>query len=123
MLPGEVPKEALNAEQTANQKQLGLQVGAAMLGRAMGDEGWRESLGLNKAAELTGQTRADLEESTVPNYGLDAEGRFKQSFGDFTAEVCRNTRVLFLPSESTAWEPLSSGFRVEVLPHYPPNNR
>jgi hypothetical protein len=32
-------------------------------------------------------------------------------------------QVLFLPPESTAWEPLSSGFRVEVLPHHPPNNR
>jgi hypothetical protein len=27
-----------------------------------------------------------LEESTVPNYGLDAEGCLKQTFGDFTAE-------------------------------------
>jgi hypothetical protein len=41
---------------------------------------------LDKAAELSGQTREDLEESTVPTYGLDAEGCLKQSFGDFTAE-------------------------------------
>lgn len=41
---------------------------------------------LDKAAELTGQTREDLEESTVPTYGLDGEGCLKQVFGDFTAE-------------------------------------
>ena len=42
---------------------------------------------------------------------------------DCAAGICKNMQVLFLPQESTAWEPLSSGFRVEVLPHYPPNNR
>lgn len=41
---------------------------------------------LDKAAELSGQTREDLEESTVPTYGLDVEGRLKKSLGDFTAE-------------------------------------
>jgi hypothetical protein len=41
---------------------------------------------LDKAAELSGQTREDLEESTVPTYGLDVEGCLKQSFGDFAAE-------------------------------------
>jgi hypothetical protein len=43
---------------------------------------------LDKAAELSGQTREDLEETTVPTYGLDAGGRLKQSFGEFTAEYC-----------------------------------
>ena len=43
---------------------------------------------LDKAAELSGQTREDLEESTVPTYGLDAEGRVKLTLGDFTAEFC-----------------------------------
>ena len=41
---------------------------------------------LDKAAEMSGQTREDLEESTVPTYDLDAEGYLKQSFGEFTAE-------------------------------------
>jgi hypothetical protein len=41
---------------------------------------------LDKAAELTGQTREDLEESTVPTYGLNGEGCLKQVLGDFTAE-------------------------------------
>ena len=41
---------------------------------------------LDRAAELSGQTREDLEESTVPTYGLDAEGCLKQTFEDFTAE-------------------------------------
>lgn len=41
---------------------------------------------LDKAAELTGQTREDMEESTVPRYGLDAAGCLRQPMGDFTAE-------------------------------------
>jgi hypothetical protein len=41
---------------------------------------------LDKAAELSGQTREDLEEFTVPTYGLEVEGCLKQSFNDFTAE-------------------------------------
>jgi len=41
---------------------------------------------LDKTAELTGQAREDLEESTIPAYGLDAKGCLKQAFGDFTAE-------------------------------------
>jgi hypothetical protein len=41
---------------------------------------------LDKAAEMTGLTRADLEESTVPSYGLDVEGCLKRSFGVHTAE-------------------------------------
>lgn len=41
---------------------------------------------LDKAAELSGQTREDLEESTVPTYGLDKEGRLKKSLGDFSGE-------------------------------------
>lgn len=44
------------------------------------------SKSLDRAAELTGQTREDLEESTVPDYGLDASGCLKQTFGGFTAE-------------------------------------
>lgn len=43
---------------------------------------------LDKAAEVSGQTREDLEESTVPTYGLDGAGRLKRSLGDFTAEYC-----------------------------------
>jgi hypothetical protein len=42
---------------------------------------------LNKAAELSGQTREDLEESSVPTYGFDAQGMLRQTFGDFTAEL------------------------------------
>ncbi|HXJ56287.1 MAG TPA: DUF4132 domain-containing protein [Verrucomicrobiae bacterium] len=41
---------------------------------------------LDTAAEKSGQTREDLEEATVPTYGLDAEGCLKQVLGDFTAE-------------------------------------
>lgn len=41
----------------------------------------------------------------------------------FLEGFCWKRPVLFLRPEATAWEPLSSGFRVEVLPHYPPNNR
>lgn len=41
---------------------------------------------LDGVAEATGQTREDLEESTIPGYGLDARGRCRQSFGEFTAE-------------------------------------
>jgi hypothetical protein len=41
---------------------------------------------LDKAAELTGQTREDMEESTVPRYGLDSAGSLKQPLCDFTAE-------------------------------------
>ena len=40
---------------------------------------------LDKAAELSGRTREDLEESTVPTYGLDAAGCLKQAIGNFTA--------------------------------------
>ena len=43
---------------------------------------------LNKAAELSGRTREDLEEATVPTYGLDAQGCLKQELGEFTAEYC-----------------------------------
>ena len=41
---------------------------------------------LDKAAETSGQTREELEETTVPTYGLDAESCLKQPLGDFTAE-------------------------------------
>ena len=41
---------------------------------------------LDKAADLSGQTREDLEELTVPTYDLDAEGCLRQAFGQFTAE-------------------------------------
>jgi hypothetical protein len=41
---------------------------------------------LDKAAEVSGKTREDLEESTVPTYGLDAQGCLKQAFGNYTAE-------------------------------------
>jgi len=41
---------------------------------------------LDKAAEVSGQTREDLEESTIPTYGLDMNGNCKRSFGDYTAE-------------------------------------
>ena len=41
---------------------------------------------LDKIAELTGQTREDLEEATIPTYGLDSKGCLKQTFEDFTAE-------------------------------------
>jgi hypothetical protein len=41
---------------------------------------------LDKAAELSGQTREDLEESTVPKYGLNADGCVRQQLGNCTAE-------------------------------------
>jgi hypothetical protein len=41
---------------------------------------------LDKVAESSGQTREDLEEITVPTYGLDAESCLKQTLGGFTAE-------------------------------------
>jgi len=43
---------------------------------------------LERAAQLSGQTREDLEESTVPTYGLDESGMIKQTLGNFTAEFC-----------------------------------
>ncbi|HZO84055.1 MAG TPA: DUF4132 domain-containing protein, partial [Verrucomicrobiae bacterium] len=42
---------------------------------------------LDKAAALTGVTREDLEESSVPTYGLDANGGLTKSFGRYTAEL------------------------------------
>jgi Domain of unknown function (DUF4132) len=41
---------------------------------------------IEKAAALTGQTREDLEETSVPTYGLDPRGSLRQAFGEFTAE-------------------------------------
>ncbi|HEV2329820.1 MAG TPA: DUF4132 domain-containing protein [Verrucomicrobiae bacterium] len=41
---------------------------------------------LDKASELSGQTREDLEESTIPAYGLDMNGHGKQAIGNYTAE-------------------------------------
>ncbi len=42
---------------------------------------------LDQAAKLSGQTREDLEESSVPTYGLDAHGTLRRQFGEFTAEL------------------------------------
>jgi hypothetical protein len=54
---------------------------------------------LDKAADLSGQTREDLEELTVPSYGLDAEGWLRQTFGQFTAEF----RIHGLDSMELRW--------------------
>ncbi len=48
----------------------------------------RISKSLDLAAALTGQTREDLEELSVPSYGLDANGLLREVFGEFTAEFC-----------------------------------
>jgi hypothetical protein len=42
---------------------------------------------LDQAAETTGQTRADIEEKSVPTYGLDAQGKLKQTFANYFAEL------------------------------------
>jgi hypothetical protein len=42
---------------------------------------------LDKAAESTGQTRADLEEKSVPTFGLGMDGRITRVFGPYTAEL------------------------------------
>jgi len=42
---------------------------------------------LNQAAELTGQTRGDLEEKAVPTYGLDAGSKLTRVLGEFTATI------------------------------------
>ncbi|PWU15167.1 MAG: hypothetical protein C5B50_15790 [Verrucomicrobia bacterium] len=42
---------------------------------------------LNQAAELTGQTRADLEEKSVPTFGLGADGKLSRAFGRHTSEL------------------------------------
>jgi hypothetical protein len=41
---------------------------------------------LDRAAESSGLTREELEENSIPTYGLDADGRLKQTIGNFTAE-------------------------------------
>jgi hypothetical protein len=40
---------------------------------------------LDTAASLTGQTREDLEEKSVPNFGLNLEGNLSRAFGNYTA--------------------------------------
>lgn len=42
---------------------------------------------LDAAATLTGQTREDLEEKSVPSFGLDADGKLTRAFGDSAAEL------------------------------------
>src|SRR5262249_3009774 len=42
---------------------------------------------LDAAATLTGQTREDLEEKSVPDFGLSAEGTLTRSFGEFNATL------------------------------------
>lgn len=42
---------------------------------------------LDAAATLTGQTRADLEEKSVPAFGLGTEGKIKQNFENHFAEL------------------------------------
>ncbi len=42
---------------------------------------------LDKAAEATGQSRADLEEKSVPTFGLGMDGKLSRSFGKHTAEL------------------------------------
>ncbi len=54
---------------------------------------------LDKAAALTGVTREDLEESTVPTYGLDAAGALTKSLGRHTAEL----RITGTTQTSLTW--------------------
>ncbi len=42
---------------------------------------------LDTAASLTGQTREDLEEKSVPSFDLSAEGTLVRHFGEFTATL------------------------------------
>jgi hypothetical protein len=42
---------------------------------------------IEDVAERTGQTAADLAEIAVPTFDLDAQGKRRISFGDFTAEI------------------------------------
>jgi hypothetical protein len=42
---------------------------------------------LDKAAESTGQSRADLEEKSVPTFGLTMDGKLSRQFGRHTVEL------------------------------------
>ena len=42
---------------------------------------------LQAAATLTGQTREDLEEKSVPNFGLSLDGTLTRAFGDYAAKL------------------------------------
>src|SRR5262249_12958165 len=42
---------------------------------------------LTTAATLTGQTKEDLEEKSIPNFGLDQESRLTRAFGNCSVEV------------------------------------
>jgi hypothetical protein len=42
---------------------------------------------LDTAASLTGQTREDLEEKSVPNFGLNLDGNLSRSFGNYNAQL------------------------------------
>lgn len=42
---------------------------------------------LDAAATLTGQSREDLEEKSVPSFGLGPDGKISRSFGDCAAEL------------------------------------
>src|SRR6185503_7822538 len=43
---------------------------------------------LDAAATLTGQTREDLEEKSVPTFDLGLDGKLTRTLGEFTAEIC-----------------------------------
>ncbi len=42
---------------------------------------------LDAAATLTGQTREDLEEKSVPDYGLSIDGKLTQTCGEYSAQL------------------------------------
>ncbi len=56
-------------------------------------------------AEREGITPSELEEISVPTFGLDAPGRFRRRFGDHTAEV------VFPAGGAPAWSWLRAGGR------------
>lgn len=53
---------------------------------------------LEKAAGAAGVSREELEEMTLPTFGLDADGRLREEFGDVVAEV-----VVAGERVTTAW--------------------
>lgn len=65
---------------------------------------------LEKAATAAGVSREELEEMTLPTFGLDTDGRLREEFGDVLAEV-----VVAGETVTTAWMDQSGG-RLKSMP-------
>jgi hypothetical protein len=59
---------------------------------------------LDKAAETTGQTRADLEEKSVPTFGLGLDGKLTRQLGEYKAELrvedARNVEIQWFGADA-----------------------